>query len=118
MPSWHNTPSTKQNYLKRRTFEEGKALADAAHIATQRLYCDALCFWRDCSQPGCRRHRRCCGAPTGCLRRGLIYVPPAQRLKAQKQVIAGGPRRIAPATHMEWFVRRTELRTLLSWEFG
>lgn len=29
-------------FLKRRSFEEGRALVDAAHIATQRLYCDAL----------------------------------------------------------------------------
>jgi len=40
------------------------------------------------------------------------------RLEAQKEVIAGGPRRLAPATHIEWFVRRTELATLVSWGFG
>ena len=50
--------------------------------------------------------------------RGLPAVPQAQRLKAQKEVIAGGPRRLAPATHIEWFVRRTELATLVSWGFG
>jgi hypothetical protein len=50
--------------------------------------------------------------------RGLMFVPPSQRLKAQKEVIAGGPRRIAPATHIEWFVRRNELKTLVSWGFG
>ena len=50
--------------------------------------------------------------------RGLIYVPQGRRRKAQQQVIAGGPRRIAPATHVEWFIRRTELTTLASWGFG
>lgn len=118
MPSWHDKASTKQNYLKRRTFEEGRALIDAAHIATQRLYCNALAFWRHCSLRSCERHRRCCGEPTRCLMRGLIYVPPSRRRKAQQEVIAGGPRRIAPATHMEWFIRRTELAALVSWELG
>jgi len=66
----------------------------------------------------CQRHRRCLGEPTGCFLRGLHYVPPSQRLNAQQQVIAGGPRRIAPATHIEWTVRRTELAKLVSWGFG
>jgi hypothetical protein len=50
--------------------------------------------------------------------RGLPSVPQAQPLKAQKEVIGGGPRRIAPATHIEWFVRRTQLATSVSWGFG
>src|SRR5580693_2222039 len=93
MPSWRNKPPNKQNLLKRRTFEEGRAQSDAAHIATQRLYCDVLKFWRGCRLPGCKRHRRCCDEPTGCLMRGLPYVPLSRRLKAQRDVIAGGPRR-------------------------
>ena len=118
MPSSPDTSPDRQKFLKRRSFEDGRALVDAAHIATHRLYCDALFFWRRCSKRTCQRHRRCLGEPTGCLLRGLPYVPPSRRLKAQKQVIAGGPRRIAPATHMEWFVRRTELAKLASWGFG
>ncbi len=118
MPSWRNKTSTKQDFLKRRSFEDGRALVDAAHIATQQLYCDALKFWRRCSQRACRRHRRCCGEPTGCLLDGLIYVPQSRRLQAQQRVIAGGPRHIAPATHIEWFIRRTELKTLAMWGFG
>ena len=116
--SQRNEPPAKQDFLKRRTFEEGRAQVDAAHIATHRLYCDALGFWRRCAKRPCKRHRRCAGEPTGCLMRGLPSVPQAQRLKAQKEVIAGGPRRLAPATHIEWFVRRTELATLVSWGFG
>jgi hypothetical protein len=42
MPSWRKKPPNKQDFLKRRTFEEGCAQGDAAHIATQRLYCDVL----------------------------------------------------------------------------
>jgi hypothetical protein len=111
-------PSTKQNYLKRRSFEQGKAEIDAAHLATQRLYCDALKFWRRCARRPCKRHRRCCGEPTRCLMRGLLFVPRSRRLAAQKAVIAGGPRRLAPATHIEWFVRRTDLNSVTSWDVG
>jgi hypothetical protein len=113
-----NTPPSAPNYDKRRTFEEGRALVDAAHVATYRLYCDALTLWRRCPKRPCRRHRRCAGEPSGCLMRNLPFVPPAERLKAEKDVIAGGPRRIAPATHMEWQVRRTALATLVSWRIG
>jgi hypothetical protein len=115
MPAWRNKPPDKQNFLKRRTFEEGRALVGAAHSTTHRLYCDALSLWRRCSKRSCRRHRRCCGEPTGCLLRGLPYVPPSRRRNAQQAVIAGGPRRVAPATHTEWSIRRTALETVVSW---
>jgi hypothetical protein len=108
--------SSKQNFLKRRTFEEGRAQVDAARIATQRLYCDVLRLWRRCKESDCKRHRRCCGETELCLTRGLIHVPPSKRLKARAQVIAGGERRIAPATHAEWGIRRCDLRTLLEWK--
>jgi hypothetical protein len=115
MSTWRNKPSTKQDFLKRRSFEHGRALIDAAHGATQRLYCDALKFWRGCSLRSCRRHRRCCGEPGRCLSYGMMFVPQSQRLRAQKKVIAGGSRRIAPVTHIEWFVRRTDFSSVVSW---
>jgi hypothetical protein len=117
MPSKRNKPSSKQDFLKRRSFMEGRALVDAAHLTTQRLYCDALRLWRRCSRPSCKRHRRCCGAPTHCLTGGLMFVPPSQRLRARKEVIAGGRSRIAPASHIEWVIRRAELLSVLSWVF-
>ncbi len=118
MTSSRDNPPNQPNFEKRRSFEEGRALIDATHIATHRLYCETLGFWRGCSLRTCKRHRRCMGEPTGCLMRGLLHVPQARRLKAQKQVIKGGPRRIPPATHVEWFVRRTALATVVSWGFG
>jgi hypothetical protein len=118
MVSQRDKSSTKQNFLKRRSFEEGRAEVDAAHRATQRLYCDALGFWRRCPQPRCKRHRRCCGDAAGCLLRGSIHVPPSRRRKARQEVIAGGPRRIGPATHIEWLVRRAEFNTVASWGLG
>jgi hypothetical protein len=119
MPNPRNNKAPQQpNYLKRRTFEEGKAQVDAAHVATWRLYCEVLKFWRGCPRAACKRHRRCLGEPARCLMRGLSSVPPAERLKAEQEVIAGGPRRVAPASHVEWTVRRSALATLTAWKLG
>jgi hypothetical protein len=118
MPSRRNKQTDDDIFLKRRSFDDGRALVDAAHSATHRLYCETLTFWRRCALRSCRRHRRCLGEPTGCLMRGLPLVPPAERERAQEAVIAGGPRRLAPASHIEWCLRRTALATVISWGFG
>ena len=118
MTASRKKPSNEDIFLKRRSFDEGRALIDAGHVATHRLYCETLAFWRRCAARTCRRHRRCLGEPTGCLMRGLPLVPPAERDRAQDEVIAGGPRRLPPASHVEWCLRRTELATVISWGFG
>ena len=118
MPPRRTKHSNEDIYLKRRPLEQGLAEVDSAHVATHRLYCETLKFWRHCPLRACGRHRRCVGEPTACLMRGLPAVPPAERLKAQDMVIAGGPRRLAPATHIEWSVRRTALATVTTWGFG
>jgi len=118
MPLMRNTLPGATKYEKRRSFAEGRALVDAAHVAAHRLYCDVLAFWRRCSRTPCKRHRRCVGEPTGCLMRGLPSVPDAEQLRAQAEVIVGGPRRVPSATHIEWQVRRTALATVVSWRFG
>lgn len=118
MPSPRKKAPKEPNFLKRRTFEEGKAQMDAAHIATWRLYCETLAFWRRCSNTACKRQQHCQGESAGCLMRGLPGVPHKERLKAEQEVIAGGPRRIAPASHAEWTVRRSALDMLTSWKIG
>ena len=115
MPTSQSKQPTEKDFLKRRSREDGIKLTDEAHLATWRLYCEALRFWRSCKTHKCRRHRRCLGQPAPCLMRGLPGVPHGQRLDAATQVIAGGPQRIAPATHMEWLVRREPLQALTSW---
>ena len=109
---------TEKDFLKRRTYEQGRAMMDAAHLAVQRLYCDAFEFWRRCKKKPCRRHRRCCGNQSACLMHGLPFTPPAARVAAEKEVIAGGRHRVPPASHAEWVVRRSALRDLISWGFG
>ena len=118
MPAWRDKPQAEQNFTKRRSIEANRALIDAAHRTTHRLYCDALRFWGFCRDKKCKRHRRCCGEPTACLVQGLPAAPKAERLKARQEVIAGGPRREAPATHIERVVRQSALEAVLSWRFG
>jgi hypothetical protein len=65
---------------------------------------------------GCQHHRRCLGTTNACLQRGLMFVPLSRRQRARQQVIAGGPRGVPPASHMEWQVRREALQTVLSWK--
>lgn len=106
---------TEKAFLKRRTFDQGLKLADDAHAATWRLYCEVLRFWRSCRLKRCKRERRCTGEPAPCLMRGLPSVTQAERIAAEKAVIAGGPRRIKPASHMEYVVRRQPLASLTTW---
>jgi hypothetical protein len=116
MPSSPTKPPGEKQFIKRRPLEAGLALADAAHIATWRLYCEVLRLWRACDAKPCRRHRRCLREPAPCLLRGLPFVTPEQRLNAEKAVMAGGPQRIPPATQLEWKVRREPLPALMTWQ--
>jgi hypothetical protein len=118
MPKTSTTAPNEKNFTKRRSVDEGLKLVDAAHAATWRLYCDVLALWRGCRAKKCRRHRRCLGEPAACLSRRLPLIPPTQREQAAKAVIAGGPRRVAPATHLEWIVRREPLPRLMGWRIN
>jgi hypothetical protein len=112
MPSWRNKPANRQYLNKRYTPEQQHAMDKAARAAVQRLYCDVLETWRACQTPRCKRHRRCAGDPQACLRRGVKGVPQHRLNDAEAEVLAGGPRRVAPATHTEWVLRRWPLSSL------
>jgi hypothetical protein len=86
----------QRHFLKRRSAADGLTMVDGAHLATYRLYCDSLALWRRCRRFACRRHRRCGGEPSGCLIRAVPFVPPSRRREAQRLVVVGGPRRVAP----------------------
>jgi hypothetical protein len=115
MPRRPKKPPNEKDFTKRRSVADGLKLADAAHAATWRLYCDVLCLWHTCRNKKCRRHRRCTGEPAACLLRALPFIPLARREEAAKLVVAGGPRRLPPATHLEWIVRREPLPKLMTW---
>jgi hypothetical protein len=116
-PSKHTKSKqpTEKQFLKRRTVAQGLKLADDAHAAVWRLYCEVFRFWRSCRMKRCKREKRCLGEPAGCLMRGLPGVPANERETARAQVRAGGPRRIPPASHMEYVVRRQALPILTTW---
>jgi hypothetical protein len=93
-------------YNKRLTPDEQVAQREAAFAAIRRLYCEALPLWRACPRGYCRRHQRCNGGARVCLTRGWPLMPPELQSKARRQVAVGGPRRLPPATHTEWHLRR------------
>jgi hypothetical protein len=86
--------------------------------------CDLAALWRGAAALAhlphrkCRRHRRCLGEPAACLLRALPSVSHAQQLEAAKAVMASGPRRIPPATQLEWKVRREPLPALMQWQMA
>jgi hypothetical protein len=114
MPTWRKKPANRQYLNKRYTPKQQQALYNAARAATQRLYCDVLELWRSCRKPRCKRHQRCSGEPQACLRR-CTSLPNDQHDAVRAQVIAGGPRRIPPATHTERDLREYPLSTLRGW---
>jgi hypothetical protein len=74
-----------------------------------------LALWRGCRNKKCRRHRRCLGEAAACLLRAQPTIPQARLMEAEKEVMAGGPRRVPPAPHLEWIVRREPLPRLTRW---
>jgi hypothetical protein len=113
MPTWRKKPANRQYLNKRYTPRQQQQLYNAAKAATQRLYCDVLEIWRGCANKSCRRHLRCMGKPAACLNRGLKTIPRWRQHLAYTEVLAGGPRRIPPANHKEWGMRRTPPSTVL-----
>jgi hypothetical protein len=93
-------------FYKRMTPEEEVEQREAAFAAIRLLYCESLPLWRSCSRGSCRRHRRCCNdEKRKCLQRCWPLMPADVQDRAVDEVIAGGPRRKPPATHMEQRLR-------------
>ena len=89
-------------YNKRLTPDEQVVQRKAAFAAIRRLYSESLPLWRFCRSGFCRRHKRCNGKNVGrCLQRGWPRMPPEQQARAYREVIAGGPRRVPPESHVE-----------------
>ncbi len=107
MPTWRKKPPNDHNFNKRSTAEARAALADAAQVATARLYADVLAFWKICRRKKCKRHRRCAGEVMACLRRHMPTVAEHNHEAARSWVVLGGRTRIPPANHVEYAMRRT-----------
>jgi hypothetical protein len=104
MPRRRKKQGRRGLYNKRATPDEQVVQREAAFAAIGRLYCEVLPLWRVCARGYCRRHR-CCLGDAGCLKRGWPLMPLELRQRAVGQVVAGGPRRVPPATQTEWELR-------------
>ena len=93
-------------FNKRLTPDEQAAQREAAFEAIRRLYGEALPLWRFCQSGYCRRHKVCIGDIRSCLDRGWPHMAPELQTQAHHAVMRGGPRRLSPATHTEWQLRR------------
>jgi hypothetical protein len=92
-------------WYKRLTPEEETEQREIAFAAIRQLYAESLPLWRFCRRGHCRRHKKCNGEVRPCLKRCWAQTPEPQQNLAWHQVIAGGPRHIAPATHLERALR-------------
>jgi hypothetical protein len=63
-------------------------------LAQQRRYCEAFALWRSCSNRACRRHRRCSGDATACLKRALVSVPHRVQWLARQRILEATPANI------------------------
>jgi hypothetical protein len=106
MPSWRTKPPNRNDLNKRYTPKQQQARRNAALAATQRLYCDVLALWKGCRNKQCKRQRSCMGEPAVCLKAAWPGVPQHRHNEIREAVIAGGPRRKKPQTHVEWNLRR------------
>jgi hypothetical protein len=91
---------------KRHTPEEQREQRAAAFAAIRKLYAEVLPVWRTCQRGFCRRHKSCGGANAQrCLTRCWPLLSEQQQTRAWVDVIAGGPRRVRSATHLEQHLR-------------
>jgi hypothetical protein len=106
MPAKRRKSKRRGLFNKRLTPDEQAAQRDAAFAAIRRLYGEALPLWRFCRRGFCRRHKACIGDVQSCLARGWPHMPAELQIEAHHTVMRGGPRRLPPATHSEWQLRR------------
>jgi hypothetical protein len=92
---------------KRLAPDKREAHREAAFAAIRRLYAELLPLWSFCRRGYCRRHKQCGGKDVWpCLQRCWPLMPPEVQTWAYREVIAGGPRRVPPASRVEWDLRR------------
>jgi hypothetical protein len=99
-------PSKRGLYNKRLTPDEQKVQREAAFAAIRRLYAQVVPLWRSCARGHCRRHKQCSGDVRPCLERSWPLLTPNQKDWVWYKVLLGGPRRVPPASHAEWHLRR------------
>ena len=106
IPSWRKKGPNRMLLNKRYTPQQQQARKAAVHAAVMKLYCDVLEIWSVCPYKRCRRARQCVGDSNKCLKqRWWDEVPESLRDWVKAEVVAGGPRRVPPATSDERVAR-------------
>jgi hypothetical protein len=59
----------------------------AARARLQLHYCHLFKFWRACRDKRCRRHRRCCGDTSECLKRRLGEITRHAQFQARQAIL-------------------------------
>ena len=57
----------------------------------QRHYCNLFKFWRACRDKRCRRHLRCCGDTSECLKSRIGEIPRHAQFLAREAVLVSTP---------------------------
>ena len=64
----------------------------AERARLQRHYCNLFKFWRACPDKNCRRHLRCCGDTSECLKNRIGEIPRHAQFLAREAVLMSTPR--------------------------
>ncbi|HEX3503309.1 MAG TPA: hypothetical protein VHU22_07960 [Xanthobacteraceae bacterium] len=60
-------------------------------------YCNLFKFWHACRDKRCRRHRRCCGDASECLKRHIGEIPRREQFQARQAILVATPKNAASA---------------------
>jgi hypothetical protein len=60
-------------------------------------YCNLFKFWRACRDKRCRRHLRCCGDTSDCLKRRIGEISRTAQFAARQAVLVAAPYNAGPA---------------------
>jgi len=63
----------------------------AERARLQRHYCNLFKFWRACRDKHCRRHLRCCGDASECLKSRIGEIPRHAQFLAREAVLVSTP---------------------------
>ena len=64
----------------------------AERARLQLHYCNLFKFWRDCRDKRCRRHLRCCGNASECLKRRIGEIPRHAQFQARQAILVATPK--------------------------
>jgi hypothetical protein len=69
----------------------------AERARLQLHYCNLFKFWRACRDKRCRRHLRCCGDTSACLKRRIGEISRTAQFEARQAVLVATPHNAGPA---------------------